>query len=380
MDQAVRRLHRTMSRPVGARHAGTGEDTPGSSASAWSRRSAADRPAQLSLVDETRRPLSGRRLRARLRILACLACLLAGGLASAPSSVAAPARGAEPSPGREWVTPDLVVRELQPGVWLHRSWGRDATGERTPSNGLVVRDDAGLVIIDTPWGNAPSEALLDWIARELNEPVLGVIITHSHDDRMGGARVMREHAIPLLAAPRTVEIAATRSVENLPTALAGLDEGKAVPVGALEVFNPGPAHSPDNVVVWLPAQRLLFGGCVVKSADATSLGFTGDANLARWPEALRRVKQRYRDAVTVVPGHGDPGGKNLLDRTRLLLARRAATGKPATPQSPRMTPEPPPTPTVDPTPEEPAAFLPEEVPAETASPAPRVLLPAEEPR
>ena len=278
------------------------------------------------------------------------------------------------------MTPDLVVRELQPGVWLHRSWSSDPDGERTSSNGLVVRDDDGLVIVDTPWGNAPTEALLGWIARELNEPVLRVIVTHSHDDRMGGARVVREHAIPLLAAPRTVELAAARSAEDLPMALAGLDEGKAVPVGTFEVFYPGPAHSPDNVVVWLPAQRLLFGGCAVKSADATSLGFTGDASVARWPEALRRVKQRYPDAATVVPGHGDPGGTSLLDRTRLLLARRLATGKPATPQPAPRTPRPPPIPTVEPTAEEPPPSVPAEAPTETASPAPRILLPAEGPR
>lgn len=274
------------------------------------------------------------------------------------------------------MTPDLAVRELQPGVWLHRSWSNDPAGERTSSNGLVVRDADGLVIVDTPWGNAPTEALLGWIARELDEPVRRVIVTHSHDDRMGGARVVREHAIALLAAPRTVEIAAARSPEHLPMALAGLDQGKAVPVGTLEVFNPGPAHSPDNVVVWLPEQRLLFGGCAVKSADATSLGFTGDADVARWPEAIRRVKQRYPEAALVVPGHGDPGGKALLDRTRILLAR-AAPQKTARPRPVATALQAPPTPTIEPRVQEFILTVPD---APTATPAPRIVLPAEAPR
>jgi len=285
------------------------------------------------------------------------------------------------------VTPDLVVRELRPGVWLHRSWSGDPAGERTESNGLVVREDGGVVIVDTAWGNEPTAALLDWIARELKEPVLRVVVTHSHDDRMGGARVVRERAIPLLASPRTVEIAAARSSEPLPMALAGLDEGKAVPVGTLEVFHPGPAHAPDNVVVWLPEQRVLFGGCAVKSAEATSLGFTGDANLARWPEAIRRVKQRYPEAAVVVPGHGDPGGPALLDRTTGLLgaARRPAPRKTSTPRPVARTPKPSPVPTVEPEPQpEPATgesvlTLPVETPGPTATPAPRIVLPAEEP-
>lgn len=301
-----------------------------------------------------------------------------GALIGAAACGATPARGAEPSAGREWrVTPDLVVRELQPGVWLHRSWSRDPAGERISSNGLVVRDEGGLVIVDTPWGNAPTEALLDWIARELHEPVLRVIVTHSHDDRLGGARIVRERAIPLLASPRTVEIAAERSPEHLPMALAGLDEGKAVPVGTLEVFNPGPAHSPDNVVVWLPEKRLLFGGCAVKPADATSLGFTGHADVARWPEAIRRVKQRYPDVALVVPGHGDPGGTTLLDRTRVLLAqgapRKTSRPRPVS-RTPRPPPEPPPA--VEPAVEEFVLTVPAEP---TATPAPRIVLPEEAP-
>lgn len=319
----------------------------------------------------------------RSTVLACLVWLLAGVLLGALPCGAAPAPAASPGSGREWrVTPDLVVRELQPGIWLHRSWSDDPAGERTASNGLVVREDGGLVIVDTPWGDEPTAALLDWIARELKEPVLRVIVTHAHEDRMGGARVVRERAIPLLASPRTVELAATRSREHLPMALAGLDEGKAVPVGTLEVFNPGPAHAPDNVVVWLPEQRLLFGGCAVKSADATSLGFTGDASLARWPEAIRRVKQRYPDAVVVVPGHGDPGSMALLDRTTRLLAqeapRKTAKPRPVVKATPR--PRPPsatPTATIAPPPLEHVL----EVPAEpTATPAPRIMFPAEGPR
>lgn len=38
-----------------------------------------------------------------------------------------------------------------------------------------------------------------------------------------------------------------------------------------------------------------------KTADATSLGFTGNASVARWPEALRRVKQRYPGSRWLTP-------------------------------------------------------------------------------
>jgi hypothetical protein len=53
------------------------------------------------------------------------------------------------------------------------------------------------------------------------------------------------------------------------------------------------------------------------AASADSLGFTGDANLAAWPEAVRRVVARYHP-VLFVPGHGpvalgDAPLRHLLD-------------------------------------------------------------------
>lgn len=41
---------------------------------------------------------------------------------------------------------------------------------------------------------------------------------------------------------------------------------------SLEVFYPGPGHTPDNSVVYLPAHKLLYGGCFIKSKESVSLG------------------------------------------------------------------------------------------------------------
>ena len=48
---------------------------------------------------------------------------------------------------------------------------------------------------------------------------------------------------------------------------------------------------------------MLYGGCLIKSMEAKDLGFTGDANLTSWPEAVRRVSAKY-PKKTIVPGHG----------------------------------------------------------------------------
>ena len=77
-------------------------------------------------------------------------------------------------------------------------------------------------------------------------------------------------------------------------------------------------------MVWLPERRLLYGGCAVKAASWTALGFTGDANLERWPAALRAMAAF--DPAMVIPGHGPPGGPELLAHTLELLKDHAAAG------------------------------------------------------
>src|SRR5688572_8239064 len=73
--------------------------------------------------------------------------------APAPRSTPAPAAPVPPitretpvNTGSWQVSPDLQVREIRPGVFLHTSWRPLADGTRFPSNGLVVREGDGLLL------------------------------------------------------------------------------------------------------------------------------------------------------------------------------------------------------------------------------------------
>ncbi|MCG8482478.1 MAG: hypothetical protein MJA31_04145, partial [Clostridia bacterium] len=75
-------------------------------------------------------------------------------------------------------------------------------------------------------------------------------------------------------------------------------------------------HSPDNLVIYFPQKRILFGGCMVKSLQSKNLGNTADADLDEWPKSIKRVLERYQeDADIVVPGHGKCGSIDLLSHT-----------------------------------------------------------------
>jgi glyoxylase-like metal-dependent hydrolase (beta-lactamase superfamily II) len=93
---------------------------------------------------------------------------------------------------------------------------------------------------------------------------------------------------------------------------------------SVEVIYPGPAHSQDNVVVYFPARRILFGGCMLKVGN--SLGYLGDASLDTWEPALTRLASL--EATIVVPGHGRTGGPEIIENThRLVRGARAAVGR-----------------------------------------------------
>jgi len=216
----------------------------------------------------------------------------------------------------------VKLRLLRPGVWIHTSRYVFPDGSVIPANGLVVKEGGGLVLIDTAWGEMLTADLLDEIHREIKLPVRRAIVTHSHADRIAGADLLRKRGIPVFAHPLTCRRAAAVAIAMPSDSLAGLRKpGDAEFVGSVEVFYPGPAHSPDNIVVWVPSARVLFGGCAVKSVDS-NLGNLADADTRAWPDAIHRVMERYRLAEVVVPGHGAEGGRELLTHTLVLLKPR----------------------------------------------------------
>jgi glyoxylase-like metal-dependent hydrolase (beta-lactamase superfamily II) len=216
---------------------------------------------------------------------------------------------------------NLDIKPLAPDVWLHTSWQTVATWGLVPSNGLIVREADHVVVIDTAWGAAPSRALLAWIDRELKLPVTCLIVTHFHDDRLGGWEVFAERGVRIVASEQTLALAKVKPTPAFD--LYRLSPGQKLAAGTLEILYPGPAHAPDNVVVWLPSERILAGGCAVRAAASAGLGNLSHASVADWAASIARVQAAYPDARLVLPGHGDAGGPELLAHTRELATAAA---------------------------------------------------------
>jgi metallo-beta-lactamase class B len=217
--------------------------------------------------------------------------------------------------------PDLEVHRLRPGYWVHVS--RDPQG--IPANGMLVRTRGGLLLVDTGWSEGQTERLLTWARRALGGRVREAIVTHSHNDRAGGLAALARHRVPLVALDLTADKLRQGGAAAVPARVfTAAESARADPLG-FEVFYPGAGHASDNIVVWFPAERILFGGCLVKAEAAPDLGNVADADLARWSSAVDAVRTRYPEAAIVVPGHGPVGTVQALVHTVELLRARAAT-------------------------------------------------------
>ncbi|NUM79278.1 subclass B1 metallo-beta-lactamase [bacterium] len=220
----------------------------------------------------------------------------------------------------EKISDNLVARPLVDNIWVHTSY-KNLAGRPFPSNGLIVVTSGSVLIVDTAWGDSVTTQLIKWIRKKFNKPIRWIVSTHFHDDRLGGIMEAHREHVPVIAYYLTKQLAEKNKL-TLPDAVFARDSTLSVDDTELQVFYPGAGHSPDNIVVYVAPSRVLFGGCLVKSAESTDLGFTGDAVIHEWPKAVDNVMKKFPDAMIVIPGHGEAGGIDLLTHTLDLLKEK----------------------------------------------------------
>jgi metallo-beta-lactamase class B len=217
-----------------------------------------------------------------------------------------------------------------------------------PANSMLVRCTGNVLVwVDTPYTDETAGQVLDWIQTEFGMIRIVEINTGYHNDNLGGngclsqngieiygsdltARLlkkqsekMRAQTLALLQEPKFKKYydAHAAAVYTEPNHLFEIDKGLNLMFGkdTVEVFYPGPSHTEDNVVVYFPSKKLLFGGCMVKSIQSNNLGNTLDADMKQWPVSLKKVLDKFGDARIVVPGHGPAGGIELIEHSLKLF-------------------------------------------------------------
>jgi len=255
------------------------------------------------------------------------AALLALGLAGTAGAQPATASPPPPRP--------VAPQQVSPSAWFVQ--GDAALGSPANrnfiSNAAFVVTPAGVVVIDALGSPQLARELLAEIARITPQPVTHVVVTHYHADHIYGLQEFRRRGARIVAHRGALEylnsetasarLAASR-VELAPwidaqTKLVPpdllLDGPTELVVGGVKLLlQPvGPAHTPEDLVVFLPSERVLFAGDLVFRGRVP---FVGQADSRHWIAALDTLLKM--DAGVVVPGHG---ARSSSARADLQLTR-----------------------------------------------------------
>ncbi len=227
------------------------------------------------------------------------------------------------------------VRRLAPGVYVIP--GDTGRGSEGRANAGFVVTRAGVVAIDAGASPEEGERLLRTIRGITRRPVRWLVLTHHHPDHHFGTVAFRRAGTRVIAHPDRRTLASEGGEDALVSSwirVVGLDAMRGFklanapdrPVeradtlrlgGRTIVLNhPGPAHTPGDLLVWLPSERVLFAGDVLVEDGVTMIVDGGTRALLDALDGIGRLDPRI-----VVPGHGAiPATPSaLLDSTRAYV-------------------------------------------------------------
>ena len=231
------------------------------------------------------------------------------------------------------VVPEPAVEEVGDGLFgyvqLDGSWGLNNTG-------FVVGKDA-VVAIDTCFTVRRSEVFAAAIERTApGKPVRTLVNTHHHGDHTHGNMVFAPGATIVGHERCREEVIATGvgttamwpdvewgEIVVTPPSVT-FSERMSVFVDDLELqlIYVGPAHTTNDVVIWVPERKVLYTGDVIFNGGTPFALF---GSVAGWLDALDVL--RGLGAETIVPGHGRVCGPAVFDEVDAYLrfVQKAAT-------------------------------------------------------
>ncbi len=217
-----------------------------------------------------------------------------------------------------------------------------AANEGYNSNAGFVVTGEGVVVIDALGTPALGKAFLAAIRKVTAQPMRRVILTHYHADHFYGVGPFKDAGAEVWAHRAALEYLDGGEAErrreqrardlfpwvdeSMPIVRADrwLDEHTAFTLGGVdfEIDHLGPAHSPEDVIVVLPKEGVIFGGDIL---FAGRIPFVGPADSRQWLARIDRLLE-FKPRI-IVTGHGeasrDPVRDLALTRDYLVFLRKA---------------------------------------------------------
>lgn len=206
-----------------------------------------------------------------------------------------------------------------------------------------VRGDRSLLVIDTGMGPRAGATVLEHARRLAEGRRLILTLTHFHPEHAYGSQALSPEATIVVNAAQRDELRAKGRQyaemfrtfgQTVADALEGFEptdpdivyDGPSAEIDlggrAVRLHTWGLAHTGGDQVVFLPAERILFGGDLFETRMFPIVPWfppdDTDVDGSRWIDVLDRVLEL--DPAVVVPGHGEVTDASLVRDVRDYLA------------------------------------------------------------
>ena len=187
------------------------------------------------------------------------------------------------------------------------------------SNAGFVVTPGGVVVMDALGSPILAQKLIAEIGKVTKQKVVVVIVSHYHADHIYGLQEFKKIGAKIYAQGEgrnylSSEIAKQRLIASridfapwvnantqLISADVWIDKQSKLNIGGVEflISRVGPAHAPEDLMVYVPSEKVLFAGDLVFRGR---IPFVGNADSKGWLIALDEIAKLNPNVV--IPGHG----------------------------------------------------------------------------
>ena len=210
------------------------------------------------------------------------------------------------------------------------------------SNSGFVITPKGVVVIDALGSPVLAKKLIREVSKVTSERIVAVIVTHYHADHVYGLQEFKKIGATIYAQHEGINYIASETAKqrliasridfapwvdkntNLIPADVWVDKEYTLTIGGVRflITRVGPAHAPEDLVIYIPSEKVLFAGDLVFRGR---IPFVGNADSKGWLIALDRF-DKFEPQV-LIPGHGSFSNSPIADirftREYLLYLRES---------------------------------------------------------
>ena len=223
--------------------------------------------------------------------------------------------------GRPADTVQLKPIQVAPHTYFVQGFAEmgSSANQNFISNAGFVVTPGGVVVMDTLGSPILAQKLIAEIRKVTKQKVVVVIVSHYHADHIYGLQEFKKIGAKIYAQGEgrnylSSETAKQRLIVSridfapwvnantqLISADVWIDKQSKLNIGGVEflISRVGPAHAPEDLMVYVPSEKVLFAGDLVFRGR---IPFVGNADSKGWLIALDEIAKLNPNVV--IPGHG----------------------------------------------------------------------------